>query len=100
MKILTTLQMSEIDRISSQDYNLPQRVLMENAGFQVFRTLLEYFPGKLERQRIGILCGKGNNGGDGLVVDRLLSQESHTIGFLAGNERQVQRKRQRESGFL
>lgn len=89
MKILTTLQMSEIDRISSQDYNLPQRVLMENAGFQVFRTLLEYFPGKLERQRIGILCGKGNNGGDGLVVARLLSQEGLTpsVFLLATNDK-------------
>lgn len=89
MKILTTLQMSEIDRISGQDYNLPQRILMENAGFQVFRTLLEYFPGKLERQRIGILCGKGSNGGDGLVVARLLFQDGLTpsVFLLAANDK-------------
>jgi NAD(P)H-hydrate epimerase len=89
MKILTTRQMSEIDQISGQEYNLPERILMENAGFQVFRTLLDFFPERLENQRIGILCGKGNNGGDGLVVARLLSQAGLTpsVFLLATNDK-------------
>ena len=70
MKILTAVQMREIDR-RTMDSGVPELVLMENAGCRVAEFLASrYAP--LARQRIMIFCGKGNNGGDGLVVARQL----------------------------
>jgi len=73
MKILTAAQIREIDRLSSEKYGIPRVLLMENAGMRVTETLLERFE-HLEECVIGILCGKGNNGGDGFVVARQLIQ--------------------------
>src|SRR5262249_39761425 len=73
MKILTAAQIREIDRLSSEKYGIPRVVLMENAGMRVAETLFEQFE-DLEECVIGILCGKGNNGGDGFVVARQLIQ--------------------------
>lgn len=70
-KILTAAQMREIDRLTIEERGVPSLVLMENAGLRVHEFLAEkYSP--LSAQRIVILCGKGNNGGDGLVVARRL----------------------------
>src|SRR5262245_29741341 len=73
MKILTAAQIREIDHLSSEKYGIPRVLLMENAGMRVTETLMERFD-DLEQCVIGILCGKGNNGGDGLVVARQLIQ--------------------------
>ena len=70
-KILTAAQMREIDRLSTEKLGIPSLVLMENAGRNVFHLIEEKFP-HLEQERITILCGKGNNGGDGFVVARQL----------------------------
>ena len=70
-KILTAKQMREIDRLSTEKLGIPGLVLMENAGRNVFHLMEEKFP-HLEQERITILCGKGNNGGDGFVVARQL----------------------------
>jgi NAD(P)H-hydrate epimerase len=71
MKILTTAQMQRTDRLTTDRYGVPSLTLMENAGRGVVEFLGERFA-PLEQQRIVILCGRGNNGGDGLVVARLL----------------------------
>jgi NAD(P)H-hydrate epimerase len=71
MKILTASQMQLIDRLTTERYGVPSLTLMENAGGGVVEFLAERFA-PLENQRILILCGRGNNGGDGLVVARLL----------------------------
>jgi len=71
MKILTSAQMKEIDRQTIEEIGIPGPVLMENAGLQVFRVLQALFP-RLPEERVIIVCGKGNNGGDGLVVARHL----------------------------
>jgi NAD(P)H-hydrate epimerase len=70
MKVLTAAQMREVDR-RTIEVGIPGLVLMENAGHRVVEFLAEKFP-KLGAERIVILCGKGNNGGDGLVVARQL----------------------------
>jgi len=64
--------MREADRLTIQKRGLPSIVLMENAGSRVYELLAHRFS-PLGRQRIVILCGKGNNGGDGLVVARLIA---------------------------
>ena len=70
MKILTAAQMREVDRRTAE-LGIPNIVLMENAGQRVVEFLeREYAP--LQEQRIVVVCGKGNNGGDGMVVARQL----------------------------
>ena len=71
MKILTSLEMKEIDRIAIEEIGIPGTVLMENAGLRVVRALKGRFP-KPEDETIVIVAGKGNNGGDGFVVARHL----------------------------
>ncbi len=72
MKILTAAQMGEVDRLTTEVYNIPSLLLMENAGRAVADELAKAVD-RLERKRIMILCGRGNNGGDGLVVARYLA---------------------------
>ena len=71
MKILNSAQMKAIDRATIEDVGIPGPVLMENAGLQITRFLLDRFPSPAE-ERIAIVAGKGNNGGDGFVVARHL----------------------------
>lgn len=73
MKILTAAEMGEVDRLSSERAGVPSLQLMENAGRHVAEALLREFP-QARGARISILCGKGNNGGDGFVAARYLRQ--------------------------
>src|SRR6188474_2665411 len=66
MKILSANQFRTIDRSSGDTLTL-----MENAGARVFETIEDRFE-NLDDLQVYVLCGKGNNGGDGLVVARLL----------------------------
>jgi NAD(P)H-hydrate epimerase len=68
--VLTTAEMREVDR-RTIEMGIPGIVLMENAGHRVVEFLVERFA-PLSAHRIVVLCGKGNNGGDGLVVARQL----------------------------
>ena len=70
MKVLTAAQMREVDR-RTVEAGIPGVVLMENAGNRVVDLLAEKFA-PLSAQRVVVLCGKGNNGGDGMVVARQL----------------------------
>lgn len=71
MKILTSRQMKEIDKKAIQELGLLGPILMENAGLQIYRKILEKFPHP-GNEKIVIIAGKGNNGGDGFVVARHL----------------------------
>ncbi len=75
MKILTAQQMGEVDRLTTERFRIPSILLMENAGRSVADELEKACPG-LSRRRIVILCGRGNNGGDGFVVARYLTLRS------------------------
>jgi len=70
VKVLTAAQMREVDR-RAIEAGIPGLILMENAGHRVVELLASRFA-PLERQRIVVVCGKGNNGGDGFVVARQL----------------------------
>jgi hydroxyethylthiazole kinase-like uncharacterized protein yjeF len=74
MKILTPEQLREVDRLSSEKYGIPSLILMENAGMRVTEVIEDRFE-NLQDLTIAILCGKGNNGGDGLVIARQLIQK-------------------------
>lgn len=71
MKILSAEQMREADRRTIEEVGIPGAVLMECAGRGVAAEVLRRY-GHLAPGPVAILCGKGNNGGDGLVVARQL----------------------------
>lgn len=70
MTILTAAEMREVDRLTIEA-GIPGIILMENAGSRVVDFLCETFA-PLSQQRVVVICGKGNNGGDGFVVARQL----------------------------
>jgi ADP-dependent NAD(P)H-hydrate dehydratase / NAD(P)H-hydrate epimerase len=72
MKILTAAQMAEVDRLTSERFLIPSILLMENAGHSFTEELSKYCSG-IQNKRILVLCGRGNNGGDGFVVARYLT---------------------------
>lgn len=67
--LLTPEQMRQVDKLTIAS-GISGSVLMENAGYAVLDVLLHHYPGL---KRAVILCGPGNNGGDGYVVARLLA---------------------------
>jgi NAD(P)H-hydrate epimerase len=70
MLVTTAAQMREIDRTAIEDYGVPGVVLMESAGRGVVDVIAALRP--LAGLRVAVLCGAGNNGGDGFVVARHL----------------------------
>ena len=71
--------MREIDRATSERFGVPSVTLMENAGSVVARFVLSDYP---QAERIGIVCGKGYNGGDGFVVARKLVEAGRAVRVL------------------
>ncbi len=70
MKVLNAAQMRQVDR-RTIELGIPGIILMENAGSRVVEFLAEAFA-PLAAHHVVVLCGKGNNGGDGMVVARQL----------------------------
>ncbi len=71
MKVATAEEMQELDRKAIETYRIPGIVLMENAGRGAAEAISKAFP-DLHKKKIAIIAGKGNNGGDGLVIARYL----------------------------
>ncbi len=72
MKVLTSAEMKSVDRRTEAEFGIPFGELMDHAGAAVARFVLRAFP---DADLVLVLCGKGNNGGDGLVAARLLAGE-------------------------
>jgi len=85
MKVTTAAEMREIDRITTAKYGVPSLTLMENAGSGATQFILEHYP---EARLVTVICGKGNNGGDGFVVARRLHDVGRAVVvlLLAGAE--------------
>ena len=79
MKIVSAAEMREIDRATSERFGVPSLTLMENAGAAVADFVLAHHPAA---KRIGIICGKGNNGGDGFVAARKLLEAGREVVLL------------------
>ena len=73
MKALTAAEMRDVDRLTTERYGVPSLQLMENAGTQFFDFLRSSYS-EVSARHAAILCGKGNNGGDGFVVARRLQE--------------------------
>ncbi|MFA6448149.1 MAG: NAD(P)H-hydrate dehydratase [bacterium] len=71
MKLLTSSQMRGLDRKAIEEYGIPGIALMENASRGAFETI-DALAGPLEGKKALVVCGKGNNGGDGFAVARYL----------------------------
>jgi NAD(P)H-hydrate epimerase len=72
MHILTSAAMREADRRTIREVGIPASILMESAGRAVVRTMVERIE-DLASRSVVVVCGKGGNGGDGLVVLRTLA---------------------------
>ncbi|HOS60644.1 MAG TPA: NAD(P)H-hydrate epimerase, partial [Syntrophorhabdaceae bacterium] len=75
MKILTPERMAKYDRYAIETWGIPSAVLMENAGRNTYRLIKERYLS--EKKRIAIICGRGNNGGDGFVVGRYALRDGY-----------------------
>jgi ADP-dependent NAD(P)H-hydrate dehydratase / NAD(P)H-hydrate epimerase len=85
MKIFTAEQMRELDRLTVERYGIPYATLMETAGSRVVEAIAEHV-GAVKGKRFTVYCGKGNNGGDGAVIARLLAANGaeQVVVFLLG----------------
>ena len=81
-KVLTAAQIREVDRLTTERYGIQSIILMENAAHAVVRAITQRLDGSVRGKRILILCGKGNNGGDGFAVARILWNAGATITVL------------------
>jgi NAD(P)H-hydrate epimerase len=72
-KVLTAAQMREVDRLTTERYGIPSIILMENAAQAAALAITEKFNGSVKDRSIVVLCGKGNNGGDGAALARILT---------------------------
>ena len=72
MRFTTSREMREIDRRAIEEFGMPGVILMENAGRGAASVALDILDGK-PGARVTIVCGRGNNGGDGFVIARHLN---------------------------
>jgi hydroxyethylthiazole kinase-like uncharacterized protein yjeF len=75
MKVVTAAEMREIDRVTIEKFGLPSLVLMERAGVSVAAKARELSSGR----KVLVLCGGGDNGGDGLVAARNLWNNGYHV---------------------
>jgi NAD(P)H-hydrate epimerase len=78
MKIVTAAEMREIDRLTTEQYGVPSLTLMENAGTAVAEFAQKHF----DFNSVCVVCGKGNNGGDGFVAARKLKEAGKKVSVI------------------
>jgi ADP-dependent NAD(P)H-hydrate dehydratase / NAD(P)H-hydrate epimerase len=87
MKILTAKEMGAADRRTAEEFGVPLATLMENAGAAVAAFCLREYAAA---ERVVVLCGKGNNGGDGFVAARVMAEAGVAVEVvLLGREDEV-----------
>ena len=79
MKLVTSQQMRAIDRSAIEDYGIPGVVLMENAGRAVAQVAAHRSAAIVPHAHILAVCGRGNNGGDGVVAARHLHNKGLSV---------------------
>jgi hydroxyethylthiazole kinase-like uncharacterized protein yjeF len=78
-KVLTAEEMREVDRLTTEKYGIPSLLLMENAAHAAARIISEKLGGSVEGKSVLILCGKGNNGGDGAALARVFWTQGASV---------------------
>jgi len=84
---LTAQEMAEFDRSAIEDYGIDELILMENAGRAVANVARRLLGGDTTGRKIGVLVGKGNNGGDGLVAARHLQNWGAQVSLVMAGDR-------------
>jgi NAD(P)H-hydrate epimerase len=75
MKFATSEHIKQLDKLAGENYGIPLWQLMENAGKSIFDAMIE----DIVSNKYAVFCGKGNNGGDGFVVARLLRECGYEV---------------------
>jgi hydroxyethylthiazole kinase-like uncharacterized protein yjeF len=73
--VVTAEQMREIDRLTTESHGVPSLLLMDSASASCLAAVLKHFKGNVAGVPVLVLCGKGNNGGDGAGLAQLLADE-------------------------
>jgi len=81
-KVLTAAEMREVDRQTTEKHGIPSILLMENAAHAAARIITQKLGGSVAGKSFLILCGKGNNGGDGAALARILWTQGAVITVL------------------
>jgi len=104
--ILTPDEMRRAEEHAVNNFKIPSLVLMENAGKGLAEEIIKRFGPSLKEKKIGVFCGKGNNGGDGIVASIYLFQHTKNIKiFLLAKEDEfkgdalIQLERAKEKGI-
>lgn len=84
MKVSSVAQMRQMDRMAIEQEGIPELLLMESAGLASMQVMARHYAarGSFAGQRWLVLCGVGNNGGDGLVVARHLCSRGASVQIL------------------
>jgi len=78
MKVITGSEMKELDKLVINSLGILAEILMERAGLGVAENILKYYP--LEKyEKVLVVCGPGNNGGDGMVCARYLWDKDYEV---------------------
>jgi NAD(P)H-hydrate epimerase len=86
-KIYRASQVRKLDQLAIANYELPGSTLMERAGKACFDMLVKRWP---NAKRVAVLCGTGNNGGDGFVIARLLKEAGIEVAvYQAGDKQKI-----------
>ncbi len=72
-KVISAAEMREIDRLTTERYGTPSLLLMERAAAATAQAVADHFSGSVAGKRVLVLCGRGNNGGDGAATARALA---------------------------
>ena len=78
--VVTSAEMKACDYGTTGQTGIPSMVLMERAALAVAEVIIKRYP---DRNRILIVAGKGNNGGDGLAIGRLLAKAGRQVTFFS-----------------
>ena len=78
MYLVTAAEMQAMDRMTIESFGIPGRVLMESAGREAARVFRTHFPENAAR-KVGVMAGRGNNGGDGHVIARCLASAGYDV---------------------
>lgn len=84
---LTAQEMAEFDRGAIEEFGIDELILMENAGIAVARAARRLLDGDAAGKKVGVLVGKGNNGGDGLVAARHLLNQGAQVSLILAEGR-------------
>jgi len=91
-KVLTSEEMREVDSQTTERYGIPSILLMENAAHAAARVITERLGGSVAGKSFLILCGKGNNGGDGAALARILWTQGANVDIaIAANIEETKR---------